>query len=434
MLTIFVERVQLRTLIVAVLCLWPGFARISHAGEKFESRIWIRNISQVAAAPLVSLETVAVGDPGNQSVVINGSAVGSVSDPYRIGKYEVTIAEYTSFLNAIATRADGANSLVVESLYDSRMFSDGTISGISRNGSGTAAVPYAYAVVGDGLKPVAYITWFNAARFANWLHNGALATSDLETGAYTLNGALNGTFTKNPGASWWIPSQDEWFKAAYYKGGGVASGYWTFPTQSDSLPQNNSSAESNQANFLRLGLFSVTQVSTQDPLQNYLTAVGTFKFAPSPYGTFDQGGNVEEWTDTVVSTSFGEARITRGGAWNSGGLNNDSNPIPTALPTDRLSKIGFRLARSVFNQNTEAPSGTIMFRTNSSSRFLPIAPGESDYDEVSEGRRVTLEVKDAQNDSIRNSVTFKADKRTIYIDVKVSGNQIIFQFLEGEPQ
>jgi len=398
-------------------------------GGKSRRVVRIRNSSStVSSVPLVSLQTVAIGDPGNAAAVVNGASVGSVAGAYRIGKYEVTIAEYVSFLNAVATRGDGANAAVIESLYDARMLSDGTIAGISRNGSGTAAVPYAYFVVGDGTKPISYVTWFNAARFANWVHNGASAGADIETGAYTLNGALSGIFTKNLSAVWWIPTQDEWFKAAYYKGGGVASGYWLFPTQSDSLPQNNASIESNQANFLRLGVFSVTQLSAQDASQNDLTAVGTFVNSSSAYGTFDQGGNVEEWTDSAVSTEFGEARITRGGAWNSGGLNNDVATIPTALPTDRLSKVGFRLARAVLADGAPATlSGVISVKMQSNgTSFGTIMPGEVEQFSISAGS-FTVEARDAQNETITTSRTFTARNRTTYVTVAASGSQIVIE-------
>jgi len=33
-----------------------------------------------------------------------------------------------------------------------------------------------------------------------------------------------------------VTSEDEWYKAAYYKGGGIDAGYWDIPTSSDALP------------------------------------------------------------------------------------------------------------------------------------------------------------------------------------------------------
>jgi hypothetical protein len=306
------------------------------------------------------------------------------------------------------------------------MLSDTNIAGISRNGSGTAASPYAYFVVGDGKKPISYITWFNAARFANWMHNGASATADIEDGAYPLMGMLSGLVAKNEGAVWWIPTQDEWFKAAYYKGGSLDAGYWLFPTKSDSLPSNNDSTAANQANFQRLELFCVTQSNMLDSAQNYLTAVGTFTNSPGPYGTFDQGGNVEEWTDSGLSTDFGEARITRGGAWNSGGLNNDVATIPTALPTDRSSKVGFRLARAAITAETpQTLSGVIAVKVSGSlADFTTIAPSAVRSFAIRAGT-YTVEARDAHNVTVTTSKTFTARDRTSFVTVSVNGNQIV---------
>jgi sulfatase modifying factor 1 len=289
--------ITLSCLVVAVATLTTNqvFAGGGGTGSKATGVVRIKNTAATgSSAPLIALDSVEVGDPGNAATTVDGTDYGAVAQTYRITKTEITIAQYTTFLNAIARRSDGAQGSVVESLYDSRMATDPHVAGISRAGSGTEAVPYTYTAIGDPSKPIAYVSWFNAARFANWLHNGATQTADTETGAYTLSGALSGIITKNPTASWWIPSEDEWWKAAYYKGNGVNAGYWRYPTQSDSFPSNNSSTDANNANFLRLGLYAITQMATLDTAQNYLSAAATSTNSPSAYGTFDQGGNLDE--------------------------------------------------------------------------------------------------------------------------------------------
>lgn len=404
--------------------------RLSLAGggggsAKRDSRlVRVKNISVgVTGAPLVTLDTVEIADPGNVAASISGSSYGAVADTFRMGKFEVTITQYAAFLNAIAKFSDGLNGAAILSLYDARMASDANVAGISRTGSGITGDPFLYTVVGDGNKPVAYVTWFNAARFANWLHNGATSAADIETGAYTLSGALTGTFTKNPGATWWIPTEDEWFKAAYYKGGGTNAGYWNFPTQSNSFPVNDSSANSNAANFQRFGLFSVTQLAQLDATQNYLTAVGTFSLCPSALGTFDQGGNVDEWTDTTISTGFGTARITRGGAWNSGGLNSDVSPRSSALPTDRTNKIGFRLARSAGAAGTL--SGTFAVRVGDPAiPLVQIPAGEVRQFGVRRGA-FTVEAQDSVNPALTRSKEFTtSENRTTFIVIDNTGGTI----------
>jgi hypothetical protein len=144
------------------------------------------------AQPLVVIDTVTVGDPGNAA---DTTGYGAVADVFAIGKYEVTIGQYTAFLNSVAKT--NTNGYIVN-LWNTNMTSDLNIAGISRSGSGTLASPYSYSVIGSGNRPIAYVTWFDAARFANWMHNGATNGASTETGAYTLNGSTSGVnFTKN---------------------------------------------------------------------------------------------------------------------------------------------------------------------------------------------------------------------------------------------
>src|SRR5689334_16456529 len=100
------------------------------------------------------------------------------------------------------------------------MQSDLTVAGISRSGSPGS---YTYAVIGSANHPAAYVDFGKAARFVNWLHNGqptgAEGPGTTETGPYFLNGQIDNAYytgvTRNPGATWAIPSDNEWYKAAY---------------------------------------------------------------------------------------------------------------------------------------------------------------------------------------------------------------------------
>ena len=235
-------------------------------------------------AELKSLETVVVGDPGNPP---DDTGFGAVAYPYRIGKYEVTAAQYAAFLNAKAQsdpyRLRGNNT------------EESGGCGIILSGEKGS---YQYTVAPELANlPVNHVSYWDACRFANWLHNGQ-GNGDTETGAYTLNGYTGSDgrqIRRNPGARWFVPSEDEWYKAAYYdpnKPGGA--GYWDYPTRSDAKP-NRDFTGSNAANFFDGGFL--------DPVR-YLTDVGAFAESQSAYGTLDQGGNVFERNEAVILPLF----------------------------------------------------------------------------------------------------------------------------------
>ena len=111
-------------------------------------------------------------------------------------------------------------------------------SGITRSGGGTGQLHLHAWTPTSPNRPVNYVSFWDACRFANWLHNGqptgAQGAGTTETGAYTLDGynGIDGrTIQRNAGWKWAVTSEDEWYKAAYYKGGSTNAGYWDYPTQ-----------------------------------------------------------------------------------------------------------------------------------------------------------------------------------------------------------
>ena len=175
-----------------------------------------------SASASVTIDWVNVGNAGNAA---DSTSYGAVSYAYQIGKYEVTNAQYGAFLNA-AAKTDSYG------LYNSSMSSYG----ITRSGSSGS---YTYSVTTAlANRPVVYVSWFDAARMANWMMNGQ-GSGSTETGTYTLNGAISGIVLANAGAQVYIPTENEWYKAAYYSpnyGGTGVGGYWTYATQSDTVP------------------------------------------------------------------------------------------------------------------------------------------------------------------------------------------------------
>ena len=295
---------------------------------------------------LASLETVSVGNPGNAGELSGASAggyghdaiVGSVSYTYNIGKYEVTCGQYTEFLNAVA-KTD------TYGLYNTFMsFSSTCI--IERSGTSGSLT---YSVAADRAnRPVSFVSWGDAARFCNWLSNGqptgAQGTATTEDGSYYLNGdtALM-SVTRKPEATWVIPTEDEWYKAAYYdpnKGGAGVAGYWDYPTKSDTPPINTllTPDPGNHANFQ--DHFGTGNRSNTLGYPYYTTLVGDFENSASPYGTFDQGGNVSEWNETAISG----ARGRRGGQWMAWSVELQSSYRFNTPPTYISGNTGFRVA------------------------------------------------------------------------------------------
>ena len=178
------------------------------------------------------------------------------------------------------------------------------------SGSYTYSVSSTYAD-----RPVVGVTWFDAARFINWLGNGQ-GNGSMETGAYTLNGATSGNaVAKNSTATVYIPSEDEWYKAAYYNG--ATTTYSRYPNGQNTITTAD-------ANYNGTGLAHV--------------GFG----AASSSGTFGQGGNAWEWNDAVDGTG----RVLRGGSCFYGGYGDDlaSSFRMNELPSAEFSDVGFRVA------------------------------------------------------------------------------------------
>ena len=293
------------------------------------------------ASQPVTIALSTVGNPGNAADPATGSLYGNVGYTFNIGTYDVTVSQYTAFLNAVAQTDP-------YSLYNPSMGTESNIGpSISRSGS---AGSYSYSVMGSsGNYPITYVSWFDAARFSNWLNNGQPQThvetaATTEEGAYTLDGAMSGTsFAKDLDAQWYIPSENESYKAAYYDpslntGQG---GYWTYATRSNTAPGNQVGSLSNQANYYT-GVYSATQSSGYSSSQDYLTDVGAFTNSASYYETYDQTGEVWNWNDAVISSSY---RGLRGGCWLDSSYNQASSVrYATCSPATEGSNIGFRVA------------------------------------------------------------------------------------------
>jgi len=236
-----------------------------------------------------TMEFVTIGNPNNAADTTGSpNPAGSVAYTYNLGKYEVSRGQID--------KANAAGSLGI------------TMADMSPWG-------------GNGLlKPATEITYYEAAKYVNWLN-----TSTGGTAAYKFDGSGNfqlwsagdagynaNNMFRNSLAKYVIASSDEWYKGAY----GNPDGSWSnFPNGSNSAP--TAVASGTTANTAVYGHSLSTGPAD-------ITSAGGL----SAYGTMGQGGNVWEWMETAYDGSndtADENRDRRGGSWSNGSIAFDAS-------------------------------------------------------------------------------------------------------------
>jgi formylglycine-generating enzyme required for sulfatase activity len=282
--------------------------------------------------PSYGLDFVPVGAAGNRPTNPGDVPwqpelrIGSVPYEFRITRTEVTVGEWYEFVMAYLPFYSGPN-------FNSRFTGSRIIWDGERYVRGTPNFPTDPA-------------FHYIARYVNWLHNGkvnqrwAFEDGVYDTSTFTTNpnGTRNDQIGRRPGARFWIPSEDEWTKAAYFdpnKNGPGQEGYWLYPNRSDEraipgLP----------------GTGGTTNAGLPPP---YIMPVGSYPNAVSPWGLLDTSGSMDEVLETVQDTIRRE-RLTRATRW--GGDRAflfmdriDYSGFSTAIP--EASNIGFRIVSVV---------------------------------------------------------------------------------------
>jgi formylglycine-generating enzyme required for sulfatase activity len=246
----------------------------------------------------LGLQFVTVGSPGNPAYqssnpndFVNGR--GAVDYSYRVGQYEVTTQQWSSFFNAAKDRPAGDSIPFVAT-----PLIWGAVSTTPTNPGGQRwTVPN-----GNGMRPVGGIDWRTAAVFCNWLCHGANPSapqSDFLNGAYDVstfgyNGSIfTDQLTHTPGAACYIPSWDEWLKAAHWSPSNPNNNGWYQYSNSSDNPYVYGPPGVGQAN---------AGFTSPNP---FAIPLGSFPTVQSPWGLLDTAGGTQELTESVLTLSGG---------------------------------------------------------------------------------------------------------------------------------
>lgn len=305
------------------------------------------------------IDWVTVGAVGNQPWQGNGTpgdrAVGrgGVAYEYKIGRFEVTTAQWAEFFSAAYDRDPGQwlPYLQPPSTW-----------GASAAAPNTPGGRRWQALPGFENYAVGNISWRMAAMYCNWLHNGkSTERSAFLNGAYDVGtfGYVGNIFTDqrehNPGARYWIPTWDEWLKAAHFdpnRHGPGQGGWWQYSTTSDTAPISNPPpllvpGSNGQCNAGGWTIGGVSQFAV--PLGAYGVT--------SPWGLYDTAGGTAEWTEgTFEGPGVPPNRMLDGSWWIDGPTGADVINFESQdqFPSYSAFDAGFRLASSV-----PSPSGSL---------------------------------------------------------------------------
>ena len=250
-------------------------------------------------------EFVSVDTPGNRPDRFEHGCV-----PYRfeIAKCAVSNQEWCDFLNAV-----GREEAMRRGFYHKDM-SSGVLGGITADGGTFAPKP------GWGKKPVVYVNYVSLLCYCNWLSSG-----DIEHGAYDL--------AKTPpericGAKYFLPNDDEWYKAAYWRNGR----YVDYPT-GDEMPRQD------EANYEK-----GDDLAVGPPF--YFADVDGFQSSPAPCGALQMGGNAWEILENVSRDAKGRLQCHyRGGSFGYTETGLSRRNCDSAPYNGRCYVFGARIAR-----------------------------------------------------------------------------------------
>ena len=246
---------------------------------------------------------------------------GIVNNDYRMGKYEITNDHWNKFKAELGVPVTGDPSFA-----------------------------YGHSGTGATNVPTNLVSWYEAAQFVNWLN-----TSTNHQAAYKFTGtqgdgegdpdpytpavwesgdaAAGGTnLYRNKDAFYFLPDEDEWFKAAYWNGTNIQD----YATKSGDTLHQGDGMSGTGWNYYD-GVYAMAPPGPWD--------VGSG--SEELNGTHDMMGNHWEWMESPYhDTNYGagSSRGVRGGMWQF-----DSSLLPASRregfgPSIENDYLGFRVA------------------------------------------------------------------------------------------
>ncbi|MBX3405853.1 MAG: SUMF1/EgtB/PvdO family nonheme iron enzyme [Phycisphaeraceae bacterium] len=300
--------------------------------------------------PLSGIDFVRIGAVGNAPWMGTNPPTqgddaigrGSVDYEYFIGRYEVTTSQWVQFFNAAYDRPAGGGGNLPWLTPPTFWGAQGTTPINNSNPNARRwQVP-----AGNEMRPVGNISWRMAAMYCNFLHNGGAGAAgpggvvpreNFLSGAYDVStfgpngmGGFADQATRSPGARYFIPTRDEWIKAAHYdphRYGENQGGYWEFSNSTDAWvpggppgvhvnlgpggPGPNPNGPLAQANY---GWDQFTFPGYGSP---FTVPLGAYPDVQSPWGLLDVAGATTEWTEQIAFGTFEgpSARFLEGSYW-----------------------------------------------------------------------------------------------------------------------
>jgi len=264
-------------------------------------------------APDYDFQWTTVGNVGNapyqgppENANVNGR--GSVNYEFRVSRLEITSSQWMEFLNAFAPIDESPLNHMGPARWGAER--------AQQLPNGRWIMGLTNVVPNAAMLPIGGISWRDAARYCNWLHNDKqVSLAAISTGAYdttTWGGGPGGVapYTDDPhrmpGAKFFLPELSEYLKATHYdpnRYGPGQGGYWEYKTRSDAPPIPG---------LPGVGTTNAGYLPGGDRFAAWNIPLGAYTDVQTAYGLFDTSGGGKEWIESWTEQVTVNGRMASG--------------------------------------------------------------------------------------------------------------------------